>query len=73
MKRTTVYLPEALKQDLEQTARTSGRSEAELIREGVRYVVDLHASPFPRIPLFESGDETLAERADELLAGFGER
>ena len=27
----------------------------------------------PRLPLFDSGQPDLAERVDELLAGFGER
>lgn len=73
MVRTTVYLPEDLKAALEQVAQTEGRSEAELIREGVRRVLDEREPRRPRIPLFESGDPTLAERVDELLAGFGER
>ena len=53
MQRTTVYLPEELKLDLRRTARTAGRSEADLIREGVRLV--------------ESVDEILQELAP--LAG----
>jgi hypothetical protein len=73
MKRTTVHLPEDLKGELERAARVSGLSEAQLIREGVQRAIELHGSPHPRIPLFESGDPTLAERADELLEGFGER
>ena len=73
MRRTTVYLPEDLKQQLEQAAHRSGRSEAELIREGVRLAVANQSPRRPRIPLFESGQPDLAERVDELLAGFGER
>lgn len=72
MKRTTVYLPEDLKHELARVARSEGRSEAQLIRDGVRHVVELHSSPSPRIPLFESDDPSLAERVDELLEGFGE-
>lgn len=73
MKRVTVYLPEDLKSDLERIALAEGRSEAQLIREGVMHVVGRHSSPPPRIPLFSSGDPTLAERSEELLEGFGER
>ncbi|HEY4576140.1 MAG TPA: CopG family transcriptional regulator [Thermoanaerobaculia bacterium] len=62
MTKTVVYLPEDLKADLERVARDEGRSEEELILEGVRRVVDIHRSPAPRIPLFSSGDPTLAER-----------
>ena len=72
MRRTTVYLPEELKAALERAAVASGRSEADLIREGVEYVASRTDRPRPRVPLFDSGDPTLAERADELLDGFGE-
>ena len=72
MKRTTVFLPEELKTALERTARATGRSEADLIREGVRLVTSDHAAPPPRLPLFASGDGTLAARVDEELPGFGE-
>lgn len=72
MRRTTVYLPDELKTTLERAARASGRSEAELIREGVEQVTRKADAPKPRLPLFDSGDPTLAERADELLEGFGE-
>jgi hypothetical protein len=68
-----VSLPEDLKADLERLAQEEGRSESELIVEGVRFVVTSHGAGAPRIPLFRSGDPTLAERADELLRGFGER
>ena len=70
--RTTVYLPETLKDALARAAREEGRTEAELIREGVeRLLRARHAEP--RLPLFASGVPDIAERADELLAGFGER
>ncbi len=72
MRRTTVYLPDELKAALERAAAASGRSEAELIREGVEHVAGLAERPPPRLPLFDSGDPSLAERADELLDGFGE-
>jgi Arc/MetJ-type ribon-helix-helix transcriptional regulator len=73
MKRTTVYLPDHLKRALERTAVAQGRSEAEVIRSALTAATGEHAHPRPRLPLFESGDHTLAERADELLEqGFGE-
>ncbi|MEM7584952.1 MAG: CopG family transcriptional regulator [Acidobacteriota bacterium] len=72
MVRTTVYLTEELKLALERVAQAQQRSEAQLIREGVRQVVE-HYAPSPKVPLFDSGDPTLAERVDELLEGFGER
>ena len=73
MVRTTVYLPEELKNDLKRTARTVGRSEADLIREGVMRVVADNASPRPRFPLFKSDQPLLAEQVDQHLKGFGDR
>ena len=72
MKKTTVYLTEDLKSALGRIAVPRGRSEAELIREAVRELVRDSEPPRPRLPLFSSGDPTLAERVDEELAGFGE-
>ena len=73
MQKTTVYLPDELKAALERAAAARGRSEAELLREGVRLVTRAYASPEPTIPLFASGDRGLAERVDEALVGLGER
>ena len=73
MEKTTVYLPDELKAALRRQARSTGRSEAELIREGIGLVTGTHRIAEPRLPLFASGKPDLAERADELLDGFGER
>ena len=73
MEKTTVYLTEQQKRDLERAARTSGRSEADLIREGVVLVTTAHAVAEPTLPLFDSGEPDLAERVDDALEGFGER
>ena len=73
MERTTVYLTEAQKRGLERASRLTGRSEAELIREGVEAVTTRHQVTEPRLPLFESGQADLAENVDESLRGFGER
>ena len=72
MERTTVYLTERQKRALERSAKAEGRSEADLIREGVDIVTSRLQAAEPRLPLFESGQPELAERADEELAGFGE-
>jgi hypothetical protein len=71
MEKTTVYLTTAQKRALERAARASGRSEADLIREGIETVT--HRVAEPTIPLFESGQPDLAEHVDDALAGFGER
>ncbi len=73
MEKTTVYLTSQQKGALSRAARITGQSEAELIREGIESVTARHQIAEPTIPLFESGRSDLAERADELLDGFGDR
>ena len=68
MQKTTVYLPDALKADLEREAKRRGVPEAEVIRQAVAAAI---VRPAPRHGLFAS-EEPLAARVDELLAGFGE-
>lgn len=72
MIKTTIYLPEVLKRQLQRLAQRSGTSEAQLIRDAVEQAVKEQPAPRPRLPLFASNDPTLAERLDEALAGFGE-
>lgn len=72
MKKTTVYLPDELKAELERAAAARGRSEADWIREAIREHKRGLRQLKPRLPLFASGDPTLAEGVDEELAGFGE-
>lgn len=72
MKRTTIYLPDELKAALERTAAAQGKSEAEIVRGALAAATADQAHPRPCLPLFDSGDATLAERVDEELAdGFG--
>jgi Arc/MetJ-type ribon-helix-helix transcriptional regulator len=73
MRKTTVYLPDDLKAELGRVADMTGRSEADLIREGIRLVSERTLPPAPRLGLFDSGVPDLAERVDEHLKGFGER
>ncbi|MCY7419526.1 MAG: ribbon-helix-helix domain-containing protein [Chloroflexi bacterium] len=73
MAKTTVYLPPGLRSALKATARARKVSEAMLIREGIMLVTAGTGPPPPRVPLFASGDPTLAERVDEALRGFGDR
>jgi len=73
MRKTTIYLPDELKLALERTASAQGKSEAEVVRGAI--VAATAASSYPplRLPLFDSGDATLADRVDdELAAGFGD-
>jgi hypothetical protein len=75
VKKTTLYLPDDLKSSLERLAASTDRSEADLIREGVRLVLSRATPPKPRLPLTDRGlgDRCAAERVEVLLAGFGER
>ena len=66
-----MYLTPALRRALREAARRRRTSEAALIREGIAAVTAQEPDLRPRLPLFESGDPTLAERVDELLEGFG--
>lgn len=71
MNKTTMYLPDDLKQALSLAAERRGLSEAEVIRRALRDAVSPE-QPQPQGGLFASS-EPLAERVDELLGGFGER
>jgi Arc/MetJ-type ribon-helix-helix transcriptional regulator len=75
MVKTTVYLPDDLKEELERISAAEGCSEAEFIRDALRRALWNRKAPPPRIPLGERGlgDPTLAERVDELMQGFGAR
>jgi hypothetical protein len=69
MTKTTIYLPDHLKRQVEQAAEREKKSEAEIIREAISAAMLERTPPAPTIPLFEDGfdDPTIAERVDELL------
>jgi predicted transcriptional regulator len=66
--KTTVYLPDDLKAAVESEARRRGVSEAEVIRTAIAETV---RRPRPQAAIIDG--EAFAERAEELLSGFGER
>ena len=66
--KTTIYLSDDLKRAIERQARKLGTSEAEVIRSAISAHVRF---PDPRPGIFAA--EPMAELADELLAGFGDR
>lgn len=74
IKKTTLYLPDDLKAALERAAAERGTSEAEVVREALRSLVNRIERPRPRVPLTGAGlgEATIAERSEELLSGFGE-
>jgi predicted transcriptional regulator len=66
--KTTIYLPDELKRAVEREAQRLGESEAEVIRRAIAAAV---TRPRPRAGIVEA--EPFADRADELLEGFGSR
>ena len=72
-RKTTIYLPESLKRDVERVAQSERRSEADVIRDAVEASITARRPPEPRIPLVSwgLGSPDIAERAEELLDGFG--
>ncbi len=72
-KKTTIYLPDRLKRDIERVAQNERRSEADVIRDAVESSIYERRAPEPRIPLvsYGLGAPDIAERAEELLDGFG--
>lgn len=73
--KTSVYLDDDDKRRLAELARTTGTSEAELLRRGVRLVLDAAQRPRPRLALGASSDGRSARDTDEILreTGFGQR
>lgn len=72
--KTSIYLPEELKRDLEQLAERTGRSEAEITREALETFVAARSRPRPRGGLWRSTDGRSAAEDERMLAqlGFGE-
>lgn len=75
VKRTTIYLTDAQKEQLGILSERLMRTEADLIREGVDHALDAHRIRARKPgPLFALDDPVLDDprRVDEALAGFGE-
>jgi len=73
MNKTTVYLPDELKQAVERIAAEAGRSEADVIRGAIAELARTSQRPRPKGGLFAGGDASLSGGVDEALAGFGDR
>lgn len=76
--KTETKIDRVLLEMVRRRAAEEGRKEEEIIEEAVgRYLRDDGGAererPWPRYPLFDSGDSTFAERVEDELAGFGER
>jgi len=66
--KTTLYLPDDLRNAVRREAALRGQSEAQVIREAIAGAV---RRPRPNPGLLEA--EPIAERVGELLRGFGDR
>lgn len=71
MKRTTVFLEDALIRRAMRKARSEGRSFAALVREAVAAYVDARPAghrPLPSITgIADSGETDISERVDQFL------
>ncbi len=72
MHKTTVYLQEALYEQIRALAQATGRSQATLIREALAaYAMTQRPTP-TSVGLGSSGLPNLSERVDQELEGMGE-
>ncbi|MGO8957051.1 MAG: ribbon-helix-helix protein, CopG family [Streptosporangiaceae bacterium] len=75
MVKTSVYLPDELKERLSEASRVSGESEATIIRSALeqRLADMLRPRRSQNWGTVDFGDAELADKADEILAaGFGQ-
>ncbi len=68
MRKTSVYLSEEEAEALRRTAAETGRSQSDLIREGIRRVTGRRARRFRSLGMGEGTGEPVGRRAEELLA-----
>jgi Ribbon-helix-helix protein, copG family len=72
MVKTTVYLPDDDMRALKAAARRRHQSEAELIRQGIRWVLAEEAGPvLPDFGILDADPVTAAEIDATLTAGLG--
>jgi metal-responsive CopG/Arc/MetJ family transcriptional regulator len=71
MVKTSVYLDDHLKQDLDRVTQITGRSQADLIRDGIRQVIQDNLATRPKMRA-RFHDPSIVGRTEELLEGLGE-
>lgn len=69
MKRTTIFVPEALERDLQLYARREGKPTAAIVRDALAaYIAERPAADLPSFTgAFDSGHSDTAERHEELI------
>lgn len=72
MNKTTVYLPDDLRDAVKRIARTRGVPEAEVIRDAIRTHL-AKERPRPRGGFITGDGSSIADNLDEWMKGFGER
>lgn len=71
MVKTSVYLDDEQKHDLERVVELTGRSQADLIRDGINQVIHDHLAKRPKMRArFHNLD--VVGRTEDMLEGFGE-
>ena len=72
MAKTTISLPDKLKRQVENAAKTERRSQAEIIREAIEEAMRKRVRPKPTIPLTTKRlpRPDMAENFDDYLKGF---
>jgi len=71
MVKTSVYLDDQQKLDLDQVSQITGRSQADLIRDGISQVIHDHLARRPKMRARFHGP-SLVGKTEDLLEGFGE-
>ena len=70
MKRTTIFVPEALERDLQLYAKRDGRPAAAVVRDAIAEFIGKRRAALPSFAgAFDSGHTDTAERHDEILFG----
>jgi hypothetical protein len=73
MVKTSVYLPDELKDRLAQAAEVSGESEATIIRSALeQWLASMLRPRSTMLGSLDFGDPDFAENVDKYLVGFGE-
>jgi Arc/MetJ-type ribon-helix-helix transcriptional regulator len=71
MVKTSVYLDDEQKHDLERVVELTGRSQADLIRDGISQIIQDHLAKRPRMKA-RFHDAAIVGKTEDLMDGFGE-